>query len=299
MKVINPLPITDAVLTYSSLPEDATAAWTAGTYAVGDERHRVQTHKVYRCAVAGVRNIAPESDPDNWAEMRSTNKWAMFNILANQQTVAPSPYTFHLTPGVRANSFGMTRVEADSATIEVTVGAATVFGPVVVPMRVRYTKSWSDYFFGVFRFINELARFNLPPYTTAVIKVTLTRASGDVKVGPSSLGTAFAFGGIREGATSDILDFSEITRQAGGYASLDVARSVPLTSQQVWLNADEVAAVVQLRRDLASKPALWFGVEDETHPYWSALVVPGIFRNFKLLLNHKGLTLINVDLEGI
>jgi len=57
--------------------EDATAAWVSGTtYAVNAEVHRVATHRVYRRLIAGAGTTAPESDPTNWRDMRSTTRWA-------------------------------------------------------------------------------------------------------------------------------------------------------------------------------------------------------------------------------
>jgi hypothetical protein len=35
MNIINPIAITDALLTSSTLAEDSTSAWVSGTYAVG------------------------------------------------------------------------------------------------------------------------------------------------------------------------------------------------------------------------------------------------------------------------
>ena len=51
MYYIDPRPILAEHL-LTAPPEDPTPAWTAGTYAVGDERHVVATHRVYKCAVA-------------------------------------------------------------------------------------------------------------------------------------------------------------------------------------------------------------------------------------------------------
>ena len=45
MYFIDPRPILESHL-LAAPPEDPTPAWTAGTYAIGDERHVVATHRV-------------------------------------------------------------------------------------------------------------------------------------------------------------------------------------------------------------------------------------------------------------
>ena len=66
LRILNPLTVTDSILTSSSLAETDYAAWNAATaYNAGDRVIRTSVHRIYERVIAGTTATAPESDPVN------------------------------------------------------------------------------------------------------------------------------------------------------------------------------------------------------------------------------------------
>src|SRR5574343_1760527 len=88
MNILRPITVTDSMVV-SSLPsiEDSTTAWVSGTaYTVGQEVHRVSTHRVYRCAADTSGTTPPELAITTWVDVRPTNRWALFDYYTNTKT---------------------------------------------------------------------------------------------------------------------------------------------------------------------------------------------------------------------
>jgi hypothetical protein len=100
MKLIELTPITDARLVASSVPEDPSPAWAPGTYAALDRVHRPERHEVYERLLDGPSTAPPEADPDGWALVGPTNRWAMFDARSGTRTTAQDLIRVTLAPGV-------------------------------------------------------------------------------------------------------------------------------------------------------------------------------------------------------
>ena len=101
MYVIEPVTVTDAILTSSDIVEDDYAKYVAGTtYGDGNTIMVTDTgiHKIYESLLANNLNHYP---PDNltgatpwWLEISATNKWKAFDGKVGSQAIAysyPSP----------------------------------------------------------------------------------------------------------------------------------------------------------------------------------------------------------------
>lgn len=105
--VLDRVDLTDAMISTTLEAEDASAVWVAGqaanSYALGDLRHRVQTHSVYERikteTVTTAENTPPEADDTHWKRMRPTNRGAAFDIYTNTRTRAAGSLTLTLRPG--------------------------------------------------------------------------------------------------------------------------------------------------------------------------------------------------------
>jgi hypothetical protein len=101
MKIIELSEFTDANLISSSVAEDVNPEWVPGiAYAAGFRVHRPAIHRVFERLIAGAGTLAPESDPDNWADAGPTNRWAMFDASAGTSTVAEDVIQVVIDPGI-------------------------------------------------------------------------------------------------------------------------------------------------------------------------------------------------------
>lgn len=310
MKVVIPFVINDAAanITSNSAVEPAAGetAWAAGTsYTVGQIAYLATTHRLYKNALGGVDATSPDASitagtsPVRWVDVGATNKYAMFDLLSNAQTVIATTLTVVLTPGKRTGSVGLLGVEADSVRVSVTSGGVTVYDTGAVGMRLRNTTKWSEYFFGTFGFKSRFGKFDLPMYVNAVITITLTKTSGNVKLAGIVLGVPVEIGGVQYNAESNINDYSLATRDAFGGVTLVPRKTVPITVQTVWINSADVGKVIALRSAIRATPALWSGLTDSTQDYFEGLFVLGFFRRFTIQIAQPKVSLCTLEIEGL
>lgn len=302
MKVIPPITITDAMLTSSTAtePSGTETAWVSGTtYAVDDVCIRTQTHRKYQRMIAGAGTTAPELDTTNWLDIGPTNKWAMFDTLRNSATSVSGTLTVVIAPAQRINSAALIGLVGLSATITMTVSAVTVY-TTTVNLTMRNTLTWTDYYFGTFGQQKAVALFDLPPYATPVITITITPVDGVAACGGVVLGTAVDLGQALYDAESGSLNFSRIERDAFGNATLIPRRSVPTTSQTTWISKSQVNKVFEVRDTLNAVPALWSALDDKSSDgYFDALLIFGVYKEFRINMSYPENAKVTLQLEEI
>lgn len=194
---IDPLDMTEAQL-LAGPAEDATPAWVSGTYAVGDERHVVATHRVYRCAVAGSRTVSPELDPINWKDMRPTNRWAPFDGYSSTRATATADITYRMASRF-CNAVALYGLVGKSVTITVkdATGGAVIYTQTVA---LKYpARGYYDYAYGRRKSRTSLIFTGLPIRSTAEITITVSASGTDARaIGTISRGKLTALQG-REG----------------------------------------------------------------------------------------------------
>lgn len=307
MRVIPPLTIDGTNLTSSTVaePHASETEYDGGdTYASGDQVISVAAHLTYESLVDGnVGNplpVAPETVTAFWAVVGPTIKWAMFDLDRNTATTDDGPLTVVITPGQRVDALGLVGLDADSVEIMVEAGdpLAEVYS-YSQDLTTREVGSWYEYFFAPFVIQPSLVLFDLPPYISAVITITLTRTSGDVACAGVVLGQAIYMGELEQGPVSDVDNFSAISRDEFGNATLVRRRNVPLADLTIWTDKGSVNRLRQLRDTLNAAPALWSGLDDAADGYFEAVLILGIYKRFAIGLDQHEQAKISLTLEEI
>lgn len=269
MNIIAPITIADANLSSSTLAEDATAAWTSGTYAVGDERHVVATHRVYRCAVAGSRTISPNLDPTNWVNMRPTNRWAPFDYYTNTAATGTTSFTYVLLPGyfnavyltgLTGASYSVTVKDAPSGT---TIYTATGFlsdDPI----------DWYEYLFSAIKPRRALVLKDIPTRPNAELTVTISAAAGAaVGLGLCAVGDYVSlygegdFGGPLAGASAEPVTYSYINTASDGTVTIIKRTSATNLRVNVAMPAREADAVLSRLQSVLDVPVAWVATDKQ------------------------------------
>lgn len=272
----------------------------ATTYADGDRVIDATNHLVYESLVNSNTGNAL-TDTSKWLEVGPTNKWAMFDFLRNTATVQPSSMTVVITPGERVDAIALLGLVANSVTITVTSSGSTVY-TYTEDLDTREVFDWYDYFFQPFSTQPSLALFDLPPYTNAVITITLTATSGNVECGACVLGLYEYIGEVQYEAESDVLNFSTVTRNFDGTTNTSqmVQRlNVPKTIQNIFADKSRVNRIRALRDSLNATPAVWAGLDDSDDGYFEALLILGFYKRFSINLRHPQHAVISLELEEI
>ena len=202
MYYIDPIAVTDAhILPGTTLAEDTTPAWTAGTYTIGDERHVVATHRVYKCALAGESAVSPELDPQRWKDMRPTNRSAPFDIYSNTQAKSSVADITYVLRGRFVNALMLRGLAGKD--VFVTVKNAPG-GDVIYPTKrisLRYpARGYWDYAFGQRRLRTHALLTGLPIAPNAEITITVSAVGANPRaIGLIALGKLRALHGNRPG----------------------------------------------------------------------------------------------------
>lgn len=304
MKVIPPLTITDAIFGTSTAAEPGTGetAWASGgTYPLADRRIRATTHRIYECVLAhtGVTAL-PENDATHWLDVGPTNAWAMFDLERSSQTVVTGGnLVVTLAPGKRINSLGLVGLQASQVTVQMHEGATQIYTK-TQSLLTRNTTTWTQYFFGEFRPRRAFVTFDLPLSSTATLTITLTPNDGAAKCGGLVIGMVEDLGTIVDEPTSDVNNFSRVTRDEFGTATLTKRRNVPLLSHRVRADAARLDRLRELRETLDATPALWSGVDDrQTSPFFDTMLLLGLAKKWSIGMPSPLAVVSDLQLEEI
>lgn len=240
------------------------------------------------------------TDETKWALIGPTNRMAMFDLERNTKTSQPETMSVTFSPGQRCNSLGLAGMVANSYALTVTsvTGGGTVYSS-SGSLNGRDTLTWSDYFFGEFITQESLVFFDIPPFKDNIFTLTLTADTGNAEIGACVVGNYVYLGDTQYTAVSDVVNYSTISRDTFGEATLIPRRNVPKTTQQVWCDKTRVNIVRRLRETLNAKPALWYGIDDGMDGYFESLSILGIYKNFSISLDMPETAIINLELEEI
>lgn len=304
MIVIPPIQITEAMLT-SSIPEpDASVGeviWNAATsYVAGTRVIRTTTHLIYeRVGATGVDAGLPEATPSKWVEVGPTNRWAMFDVSRGTGSIVGSDIvTVVITPGVRINSIGVIGCTALQADINVSVASGTTFSS-TTDLFYRNTDSWYSFFVGKFNYRANFAKVNIPPSLSSIITLTFHMPPSGGVIGNVIIGNRVVLGDIQVNPVVEAINFSKVERDAYGNSLLVPRRNVPKTTQKTFTSKSNVNKLMQARTDLNARPALWIGLDDESHGYFDALLIFGIYTEFSIGMEYPDHAIINLELEEI
>jgi hypothetical protein len=272
---------------------------TSGSQS-GTHTGTAQIHRVYESLVGTNSGNPPAvDDGTKWLEIGPTNRWAALDLERNTRTWSASPYTNVLTPGQRVDALFLGNLVANAVTITITSSAVTVYSA-TIDLNDRPVFNWYDYFFKRFATKPTVLKLDLPPYTNAIITITITRTSGLVGCGSIVIGSQEYLGTTQHGAESEARNFSKIERtEYGELAELVKRRSVPKSNQTIRFDKSRTRAIQELIEALNAMPAVWYGLDEDDSGYFEALLILGIYKVMKLNLAHAEHGLLTAEYEEI
>jgi hypothetical protein len=298
LRLLQPIAVTDAVLTASSVPETDYAAWAAGTtYAAG--ARVIAGHRTYESIASGNVGHSPAATPDRWLDVGPTNRWAMFDqALGTATTAAEAAIT--LQPGSAVNGLALLDVDAGTVRVQtpgydrtqpVTPGKAVTFLDLSVAAGASITVTVGR---GVAAFPSvwddaEVWNDAEPWFDT----ITAGGGNGDVSIGTLLLGRVVDLGvteasptaGIRDFSRKEVDDFGEVTVVERAWAKRMGAKAL-IRTEALDLVAGRVAAV-------RARPSLWIG-DDEV----DSLIVYGFFTSFSVEVGET-VSKLSLAIEGL
>jgi hypothetical protein len=298
IRVVKPLPITDAILYATDVAEADHAAWSSGTtYALGARVISTTTHKIYESLQAG--NLA--KDPTNaanaawWVAVSPTNRWKLFDTSNSTQTAKATSLYYELKPGVACTAAAALNI-SDATSIRVRVTdptAGLVYDKTTSLIAPMTTADWYAYFFEGIEYRSNHVALDLPSYPAATIRVDLAGGSG-LAVGVLLIGQPKTIGAPRAGLRSGITDYSRKEVNEFGDTVLTQRAFAKRASVNALIERNVRDMTFDLLASLRATPALWV-VADDIDPS----IVFGWYRDFELLIEYADFAELQIDIEGL
>lgn len=253
-----------------ALAEDTNPAWASGTtYVVGDRVYSASTHKVYESLKDANVGKDPTVEANRttatgvgtwWFEVGPTNRTAMFDGLVSTQTSAASPLVITLTPDA-FNGFALFGVDADTMTVVVkdAPGGNVIYSETNTPLEGSMPADYYEYFFDRYRPLTQVIRTDLDPYGSSEITLTLTKATGPVKLGMFAIGDLRPVGIPQRDAEVTPEDFSRIKTDGFGNTYVKKGPNATGLSISAVLDLDLAGSVLQTFKDVLGTPCVVVG----------------------------------------
>jgi hypothetical protein len=281
LSVLIPTAITTAMLTSSSIPETDYAVWSgATTYAIGDRCISTVTHRIYESAINSNLNNDPTLIANRtgatikWLDIGPTNRWAMLDDVNNTQSDYASPVTVVLQPGV-FNSVYLGNLVA--STVQVVVKDAPVgnevFNSGVISLQ-EPIPDYYEYFFNPFKSMVNYLVSSIPPYSEAVVTITITNSAGNVKCGILSLGILNQLGRTVLGATAKPKTYSYITTDAFGTTTIVRRKATTDMTASCVVDIGEASSVLAIIQSVLDVPCVWIANDECT--LYNGLIIFGL-----------------------
>lgn len=299
MKIIQPVTVTDAVLTSSNVAENDFAQWASGTtYADGDKVIVVSTHRIYESVVNGnVGNDPTTDDGTNWLNIGATNRWRSFDKSVTDQTTNTTSVEYELDPQSLTNSIAFFNLSAKD--IQVTMTDPTdgvVYDETISLVDNGAVENWWGYFFEPIIRKTELVLFDLPSYIQATLDVSVNAETGDpAKVGQIVFGNAKTLGLTTYGTSIGIQDYSTKDTDAFGNVIITERRFAQLVDYDVKMATSTVRDVQKTLASYRATPLVYSGTDDGTY----GDLVYGYYRSFGINISGPSLSDATIEVEGL
>lgn len=276
INIMAPAEITDAMIVSSTIsPEDSAPAWNSGTtYALGNVVYMASTHRRYESLQAGNLNKDPSvlanqfnsaGEGTWWLDLGPTNLWAMFDSMVSTASSHASPLTVVLKPGA-FNGFALFGLDGDHIHI---TARETTGGPIYYEYDADLEDSappdYYEYFFDPFKPQTQFIATGLPPFAMAEITVTITRGTGECKIGMFAIGLFSSIGAPLRGATAEPIDYSYIQTDQFGVTTIKKRHNATGLTISGKSDVEEAGNVLSTVKRLLGTPCVVIGSIKENY----------------------------------
>lgn len=309
--VIIPNSFKEADLLSSSVPEPYTDAgevlWNSATsYTVGQEVIRTQTHRRYKCLVAGANTTPPEdsliktdASPARWLDIGPTVKFAAYDQVIGTQTIDQSG---HLTVEIQSeapDSIALLEIKGQSYVITMYDGpspSAKVVKTIAGGLDGTIIESFSDWFFAEYKQKVNVVSASLPPgFWRARIKIEIFGSSG-AGVGVIVLGRKFDIGTTQYGAGVGIINYGKVNDDGFGNREWKEGSYARRITLPIEIERSRVSIVDKKLSSIRSTPAIYVGCD---YADLEAFVCFGVYKDLYVVVPGPDQATMSLEVEGL
>lgn len=297
-KIVAPMPVADANLVSSSVPENDFPEWSATTnYAVGARVIRAARHEIYERLIAGTTSTVPELDKINWVYVSRTNRWKMFDQGNSSSTTSSTTLSVVIKPLKLINTIAALNVVGGEIRFRVVhPELGTVYDETRALDGRILAPTWFNYFFDPLSFFSQFIALNVATFgTTVTIFIDVTPLKGVASIGTFLMGSAAQYGdGVQYGARVGIVDYSRKETDQFGETLL-VQRAFSKRAEfEVWLDAKQTDSLIAKLTSIRATPTLFVATEQ-----YESTTIYGIYKDFDTVLSYPDKNILSIQLEGL
>lgn len=295
---MRPMPVTDAVLVSSNVPETDEAPYDPGAvYPVNTKVMVLATHSVYQNTLEGATGKYPPDNPDVWVRIRATNRHRCFDFKNSAVTAQAGTISKVFAPGRPVPMVAALSLK-DCFSVRVRM-VDPVYGEVVnriitpAPKMVR--SNWWEFFFGERVGGSTQAIFdNLPSYPNAQLFVDFVGGPG-LSVGLLVFGQPRGWGvGIEWGAQVGRKIRTTVDENRWGDLDITKLPSAKIANYDLLIENEEVDPFLNYLPTIDADFCLFVGAGP-----FESLVIFGLFRSHRMVLKGEVESVLQLQLLGV
>ena len=292
MEIVRPIPVTPEMVTTNAIDEDQ--QWVSSTtYASGVK----VTHSrvIWLSLQSGNSGHEPGAagSTEWWASLGPSNSWAMFDDEVGTVTSRADNITVTLSP-IGAPSVALLNIRARTAQCVSMHGATEVYNKAVDLWDTVVITDWAEYFFNEPEFRTEAIFDGLPAVPGQSVTVTLSAMGAMVQCGMAILGKPFDVGRELVGLKRDGTDFSTVTFDPFGKATIKRRGYARDVSTQTLLENTAFDRIARRLDQIGSEPVLVLS----GRPRFDSTVVYGLV-SYSLDLRMYTHSYASIDVKGL
>lgn len=297
MRVIEPIEITDSILTASNVPENDFDEWDAATsYTTGDKVILTSTHRIYEAVQATTGDDPATDDGTNWLDIGATNRFRAFDGSIEGQTVQANSIEYEFTVDGNFGGLAVLNIVGAEVTINITDPVDGALAEIEEGLSdTSGVVDWFTYFYSPVIQRKDVIFSDLPIYAGAVVTVEIT-GTGDVALGELVLGVNFNLGVSTTGTSLGIEDFSTKSKDDFGRTFILERAFANLVNFEFSFPSTTSRRVRRVLSDLRAKPAVYYTEADQID---FGGTVYGFPRDFRINLQTPTVAFATLEIEGL
>lgn len=295
MRVVEPIVITEAMLTSSNVLEADAAAWSVGTaYSIG--ALVIRSHAVYE-AVQAHTGQDPLLDPGGtyWLRLGATNRWKAFDRLISGPVIQAGAITYTLQIGRLADAVAFFGLNASSVRVKVTdpVDGVIFDETREIVDNAAVFDGWSYCFEPVIYDTQEIVT-GAPIYSGVTLDITVS-SGGTTQVGQIVVGRDQILGEALVDTSIGIEDFSRKDRDEFGNAIIVERAYAQTATFRFGFPTEDARRIRGILARLRAIPAVYYAGPGSSQ---FGTTVYGFFRDFSIPLTTNR-SFGSLEVEGL
>jgi len=297
MRVIDPIEMTDAILTSSTVPENDFDLWDVGTaYVTGDKVIVLSTHRIYEALQNSTGTNPTTDDETTWLDIGATNRWRVFDGSIEGQTTQATSIEYVFTVDGNYGGLALLNLIGSAVTVDITDVVDGALPTITAPLSDSSgVIDWFTYFYAPVVQRREVILSDLPIYNGAIVTVELT-GSGTVAIGEIVLGVDNSLGKSTTGTSLGIEDFSTKSKDEFGRTFILERAFANTVSFEFAFPTATSRRVRRILSDLRAKPAVYYTNEEQID---FGGTVYGFPRDFRINLQTPTIAFATLEIEGL